>query len=84
MGLKLTDTDYEPCGFFDKEVWWRGIADLVIIQGDIAYSVDYKTSKSAKYADTKQLDIVAAALLFTFHSSRRLNQLCALWLATNL
>jgi hypothetical protein len=66
LGLKLTDDDYAPCGFFDKEVWWRGIADLVIIQGDTAYSVDYKTSKSAKYADTKQLDIVAAALFVHF------------------
>ena len=66
LGLKLTDDDYAPCGFFDKEVWWRGIADLVIIQGDTAYSVDYKTSKNAKYADTKQLDIVAAALFVHF------------------
>ena len=66
LGLALTDDDYRPCGFFDKEVWWRGIADLVIIKGDIAYSVDYKTSKNAKYADTKQLDIVAAALFGHF------------------
>ena len=66
MGLKLTDDGYEPCGFFDKEVWWRGIADLVIINGSQAYSVDYKTSKNAKYADTKQLDIVAFALFHYF------------------
>lgn len=66
MGLKLTDDGYEPCGFFDKEVWWRGIADLVIIDGSQAYSVDYKTSKNAKYADTKQLDIVAFALFHYF------------------
>jgi len=72
MGLKLTDTDYAPCGFFDKEVWWRGIADLVIIQGDTAYSVDYKTSKSARYADTKQLDIVAAALFVHFPQLKKI------------
>ena len=72
LGLKLTDTDYAPCGFFDKEVWWRGIADLVIIQGDTAYSVDYKTSKSAKYADTKQLDIVAAALFVHFPQLKKI------------
>ena len=72
LGLKLTDDDYAPCGFFDKEVWWRGIADLVIIQGDTAYSVDYKTSKSAKYADTKQLDIVAAALFVHFPQLRKI------------
>jgi hypothetical protein len=72
LGLKLTDDDYAPCGFFDKEVWWRGIADLVIIQGDTAYSVDYKTSKSAKYADTKQLDIVAAALFVHFPQLKKI------------
>jgi hypothetical protein len=72
MGLKLTDTDYAPCGFFDKDVWWRGIADLVIIQGDTAYSVDYKTSKSARYADTKQLDIVAAALFVHFPQLKKI------------
>ena len=66
MGLKLTDDGYEPCGFFDKEVWWRGIADLVVINGSQAYSVDYKTSKNAKYADTKQLDAVAFALFHHF------------------
>jgi ATP-dependent exoDNAse (exonuclease V) beta subunit len=66
LGLKLTDDGYAPCEFFDKDVWWRGIADLVIINGSSAYSVDYKTSKNAKYADTKQLDAVAFALFHYF------------------
>lgn len=66
LGVKQTDAGYEACGFFDKDVWWRGIADLVIINGDTAYSVDYKTSKNAKYADTKQLDLVASALFTHF------------------
>lgn len=59
--LGLTE-DLKPCGFFDEGVWWRGIADLLIINGEEAYSVDYKTSKNAKYADTKQLDILATAI----------------------
>ena len=58
--------DYSPCKFFDTGVWWRGIADLLIIDGDSAFSVDYKTSKNAKYADTKQLDLVATALFAHF------------------
>lgn len=66
LGLKLTDNGYAPCEFFSKDVWWRGIADLVIINGSLAYSVDYKTSKNAKYADTKQLDAVAFALFHHF------------------
>ena len=62
LGIKRTDKGYEPCTFFAPDVWWRGIGDLVIVNGSLGFSVDYKTSKNAKYADTKQLDILAAAL----------------------
>mgnify|MGYP003117376712 CR=1 FL=1 len=66
LGVAKTSEGYKPTGFFADDVWWRGIADLVIINGSIGYSVDYKTSKNAKYADTKQLDAVAAALFIHF------------------
>jgi len=56
----------QPCDFNEPNYWWHGIADLVIINGSVGYSVDYKTSKNAKYADTKQLDIAAAALFIHF------------------
>jgi hypothetical protein len=59
--LGLTE-NLDPCGFFDKEVWWRGVADLIIMQEDKAYVIDYKTGKSAKYADTKQLELLALAI----------------------
>lgn len=66
LGVKRTQNGYKPCGFFDKDVWWRGIGDLVIIKGTLAFSIDYKTSKNAKYADLKQLDALAAALFTHF------------------
>ena len=66
LGVKRIDGGYEPCKFLGKGVWWRGIADLVIINGDTAYSVDYKTSKNAKYADVKQLDLVAGGIFTHF------------------
>ena len=66
LGVKRLDEGYEPCKFLGKDVWWRGIADLVIIDGDTAYSVDYKTSKNAKYADVKQLDLVAGGIFTHF------------------
>lgn len=56
MGLTK---DFEPCGFRDENVWFRGIADLIIIDGDKAHLVDYKTGKSSQYADTKQLELLA-------------------------
>ena len=56
--------DLEPCDFDADNVWWHGIADLVVLdeENGVAHSVDYKTSKSARYADVKQLDLVAAAI----------------------
>lgn len=66
LGVRKSNAGYEPCGFFDKDVWWRGIADLLIINGHKAYCIDYKTGKSARYADTKQLDLLAGAVFTHF------------------
>ena len=65
--------DLEACGFHDRDVWWHGIADLVVINREkgIAHSADYKTSKSARYADVKQLDLVACGLFAKFPEIKR-------------
>jgi CRISPR/Cas system-associated exonuclease Cas4 (RecB family) len=66
--------DLKPCDFDAPDVWWHGIADLVIINEEkgLAHSVDYKTSKSARYADKKQLDLVAAAIFAKFPSIKKI------------
>jgi hypothetical protein len=56
MGLTK---EFEPCAFRDKNVWLRGIADLLVVNGDKARVVDYKTGKSSMYADTKQLELLS-------------------------
>jgi RecB family exonuclease len=63
MKMGLTE-NLEPCGFFDDAVWWRGIADLVILnkRTKTAYVVDYKTSKNTRYADKGQLELMALAV----------------------
>lgn len=66
LGVRKVPGGYEPCEFFDKDVWWRGIADLLVIDGHRAWCVDYKTGKSARYADTKQLDLLAGAVFTHF------------------
>lgn len=66
LGVKRGLTGYEPCGFFDKDVWWRGVADLLVVDGKRAWCVDYKTGKNARYADTKQLDLLAGAVFTHF------------------
>jgi hypothetical protein len=67
--IKLGVTEkLEACDYSAPDAWWHGIVDLLIVDEDsgIAHMVDYKTSKNAKYADTKQLDYMAAAVFAKF------------------
>jgi len=54
--------DKTPCDFDAPDYWVRGIVDLMIVDGDTAFVVDYKTG-SNKYPDPKQLKLMA---LLTF------------------
>tara|TARA_R110000822_G_scaffold73063_2_gene175652 strand:+ start:122 stop:859 length:738 start_codon:yes stop_codon:yes gene_type:complete len=61
--IGLTE-DLQACGFGAKNVWWRGIIDLLIldIEQELAWVVDYKTGKSTRYADKGQLELMALAV----------------------
>jgi RecB family exonuclease len=52
----------QPTGYKDADVWVRGIADVLIINGENARVCDYKTG-GAKYPDKDQLELMA---LMTF------------------
>jgi len=54
--------DLTACDFDAPDVWFRGIADLLILDGDLAWVIDYKTGKSARYADAGQLELMALAV----------------------
>ena len=79
-GTKLVEVklgltkDLKACDFDAPDVWWHGIADLVVLDEEkgLAYSVDYKTSKNARYADKKQLDLVAVGIFAKFPKIRRI------------
>lgn len=60
--------DLEPCEFKAPNVWYRGIADLLIINREKgeARVVDYKTGKSAKYADPDQLELMSLCVFKHF------------------
>lgn len=78
MGL---DRERQACAF-GKGYWVRGIVDLLIVDNDHAYIIDYKTG-SNRYPDPKQLKLMAlmtfahfpevnhikAGLLFVMHNS---------------
>jgi hypothetical protein len=63
-GQKLTEhrmaltVDRQPCTWAAKNMWVRGIADLLIIDGDHARVIDYKTG-SERYPEPKQLKLMA-------------------------
>ena len=73
-GVKLCEKkmgvteNLDPCDFYAKGVWFRGIADLLIIDtlGELAWVIDYKTGKSAKYADKGQLELMALTVFAHF------------------
>lgn len=75
------DKDRNPTDFYNG-YWVRGIVDLLIVDGEMAFIVDYKTG-SNRYPDPKQLKLMAlmtfahfpsvnhvkAGLLFVMHNS---------------
>ena len=79
MALKK---DGSVCDFHDTTRWVRGIVDLLIVDGENAFIVDYKTG-SNKYPDRKQLRLMSlmtfahfpevkhikAGLLFVMHNT---------------
>lgn len=77
-GRKLTEykmgltSDLRPCDFMAKDVWVRGIADLLIINDDnlTARVVDYKTGNN-KYPDREQLKLMALMVFAHFPHIRR-------------
>lgn len=50
--------EYKPCGFFDDDVWCRGVIDLICHDDQKALIVDWKTGKIRP--DYDQLDLMAA------------------------
>ena len=57
--------DFTPCEFFAPDVWFRGLPDYLALNHEkgIARVVDYKTGKSSRYADTDQLELMAAMVM---------------------
>ena len=66
LGVVKTDAGFEPCDFFAPNVWWRGIIDVLVVDGSRGRMLDYKTGKSSRYADMKQLDLMAGAVFVHF------------------
>ena len=66
--------DLEPCGWRDKEVWVRGITDLLILDDEnmTAWVIDWKTG-SNKYPDRDQLRLMALLVFAHYPHIRKVN-----------
>lgn len=74
--LKMAlNTSLQPCDFFAKDVFVRGVADLLILnrKRGTGFYVDYKTGKSSRYADTDQLELMALMVFILFPEIRKLH-----------
>jgi CRISPR/Cas system-associated exonuclease Cas4 (RecB family) len=63
----------KACAFDSDDRWVRGITDLLIVNNDKAFIIDYKTG-SNKYPDPKQLKLMA---LMTFEHFPKVNHIKA-------
>jgi len=71
MGIKQVDGRLVACDFFDKQVWFRGMADLIVIDGKTAWVVDYKTGKSTR-SDPRQLALMAACVFLKYPQVKKI------------
>jgi hypothetical protein len=57
--------DFTPCEFYADDVWFRGVPDVLVLNLDkkVARIVDFKTGKSARFADVSQLELMAAMVM---------------------
>lgn len=54
----------EPVDWFADDVYFRGIADILVVDGDTAYCLDYKTGKVRE--SPTQLQLFAAMVFWHF------------------
>lgn len=53
------DFNLRPCDFDSPDRFVRGIADVLLVNGKEARVIDWKSSASSRYADPKQLELMA-------------------------
>ena len=69
---------FKPTSFFAKDVWFRGVIDLQIVQPKVATAVDWKTGKVK--TDGDQMKLFAAAT-FAQHPYLEQVKTAYVWLA---
>lgn len=79
--------DFKPCGYFDRAVWFRAIADAVKIKGRVALNWDWKTGKPPSLKNQKDDPVqilTAAACLMAQHPQLQAVKNEFIWLEYDL
>jgi len=66
------DIEGKTCKWGSKDRWVRGIADLIVVNGEVAHIIDYKTG-SANYPDPNQLKLMALMVFAYFPEVQKIN-----------
>ena len=77
--LALT-LDFGDCGFFDANVWFRGVGDVIKLNGPVALTLDWKTGKILE--DSVQLALTAACIFARFPEVKKVRSEF-IWLKDN-
>lgn len=77
MKLAITE-ELQPTGWFEKNVWFRSIIDLAIVNGSQAAVFDYKTGKVRE--EYSQLELSAVMLM---HYEKEIENVKAAYIWTN-
>lgn len=72
--------DLQPVDWFAKDVWIRAIADVLVVDGDTAYVLDWKTGKVKE--NPTQLQLFAAMVMWHFPQVTKV-QTSFVWLVYN-
>lgn len=63
--LKLSfDNQFRPTSYFDKATWFRGIADVLVVNDDVAGVYDWKTGR--RFDDFVQLALMAQCVFANY------------------
>jgi hypothetical protein len=67
-GLKA---DFSGCGYFDSHIWYRGIGDVVVVDKERAFILDWKLGKVLE--DSVQLALMAACIFGNYPGVNRVD-----------
>lgn len=74
------NSSFRSTGFFDRDVWCRGVIDVAVVNGDKALLLDWKTGKPKPGSDQLKL---SAGMAFAKFPAVKTVETAFIWLKNN-